>query len=202
MNRFESLNAIDVSEKVEKKGALSYLSWPWAWSELKKKYPDSYYTIYEATNGCFYHTDGKTCWVKTGVTLVDGEFQLEHVEYLPILDTRNRSIPLNQIDSYAVNKAIQRGITKAIARHGLGLYVYAGEDLPEDKQPQQTDAQPAPPPASAPPPVICVSCHKPIEAVRSQNKSMTAQAVTEFTVRNAGKAMCLKCYNKWKKEKG
>lgn len=202
MSRFEILNAINVSDRIEKKGNLSYLSWVYAWGELKKKYPDSYYTIYEAANGCFYHTDGKTCWVKTGVTLVDGDYQLEHIEYLPVMDARNRSLPLDQVDSYAVNKTIQRSLTKAIARHGLGLYVYAGEDLPEDEQKgnkpeqmQQTGNQPT---ANVPPPIICVSCHKPIPSV----KDRTPQQVAEYTVRNAGAAMCWSCFKHWKEENG
>ena len=59
--------------------------------------------------------------------------ELEHIEYLPVMDMKNASIPLGQITSFAVNKAIQRSLTKAIARHGLGLYIYAGEDLPEEE---------------------------------------------------------------------
>ncbi len=66
--------------------------------------------------------------VKTGVS-VNG---IEHIEYLPIMDFRNKSIPLEQVTSFDVNKAIQRSLTKAISRQGLGLYIYAGEDLPED----------------------------------------------------------------------
>ena len=126
-NYFEELNAIDVSDKIEKKNGLSYLSWAWAWGELKKKHPDAFYTIYENADGLFYHTDNKTCWVKTGVT-VNG---LEHIEYLPVMDFRNKSIPAAEVTSFDVNKTIQRSLTKAVARHGLGLYVYAGEDLPE-----------------------------------------------------------------------
>lgn len=131
-NYFETLNSIDVSAKIEKKNGLSYLSWAWAWGELKKKHPDATYAVYENKDGLFYHTDGRTCWVKTGVT-VNG---IEHIEYLPVMDSRNRSIPLEQVTSFDVNKAIQRSLTKAVARHGLGLYVYAGEDLPEDAKPQ------------------------------------------------------------------
>ena len=56
---------------------------------------------------------------------------LEHVEYLPIMDYKNKSIPLENVTSFDVNKSIQRSLTKALARHGLGLYLYAGEDLPE-----------------------------------------------------------------------
>ena len=131
MNYFEKLNNINVNDKTEDRSGLTYLAWAWAWGELKKQYPLSYYTIYENAEGLFYHTDGKTCWVKTGVTLVDGEWKLEHVEYLPVMDYRNKSIPLDSVTSFDVNKAIQRSLTKAVARHGLGLYIYAGEDLPE-----------------------------------------------------------------------
>ena len=125
---FSELNKIDVSDKIEKKNGLSYLSWAFAWGELKKRYPDSTYTIYENAQGFNYHTDGRTAWVKTGVTVCG----IEHVEYLPVMDYRNNSIPVDKLTSFDVNKAIQRSLTKAVARHGLGLYIYAGEDLPED----------------------------------------------------------------------
>lgn len=127
-NYFSVLNAVDCSDKVEGKNGLTYLSWAWAWAELKKRYPDSTYTVYENADGWNYHTDGKTAWVKTGVTVCG----IEHVEMLPVMDHRNKSIPLASITSFDVNKAIQRSLTKAVARHGLGLYIYAGEDLPED----------------------------------------------------------------------
>ena len=58
---------------------------------------------------------------------------IEHIEYLPVLDFRNKSIPIANITSFNVNSSIQRSLTKAIARHGLGLYIYAGEDLPEEE---------------------------------------------------------------------
>lgn len=124
---FEKLSKIDVGDKTEKKGNLNYLSWAWAWAELKKEYPKSNYTVYENTQNHNYHNDGNSGWVKVGVTVED----LEHIEYLPIMDYRNKSIPLGDITSMDVNKAIQRALTKAIGRHGLGLYIYAGEDLPE-----------------------------------------------------------------------
>lgn len=131
MEAFKILNAVSVNEHTERKGKLTYLSWAWAWAEIKKRYPSSYYTVYETPNGMIYHNDGNTAWVKTGVTLVDGEEKLEHIEYLPIMDAMNKSLPLSKITSFDVNKTIQRSLTKACARHGLGLYVYAGEDLPE-----------------------------------------------------------------------
>ena len=130
MTAFEKLNSINVNGHTEKKNGLTYLSWAWAWAEVKKAFPDAAYTIYESIDGWNYFTDGRTCWVKTGVT-IEG---LEHIEYLPVMDHRNRSIPLEQVTSFDVNKAIQRSLTKACARHGLGLYIYAGEDLPEGEE--------------------------------------------------------------------
>ena len=127
---FSVLNAINCAEHVEKKNGLSYLSWAWAWTEVKKHFPDAFYTIYENANGLFYHTDGRTAWVKTGVT-IEG---IEHIEYLPVMDYRNQSITIDRITSFDVNKAVQRSLTKACARHGLGLYIYAGEDLPEEEK--------------------------------------------------------------------
>ena len=128
-NYFLKLFNTNVSDKIEKKNGLSYVSWSYAWAEAKKQFPDANYTIYENKDGWFYHTDGKTAWVKTGVT-ING---IEHIEMLPVMDFKNRSIPVDQITSTDVNKAIQRSLTKAVARHGLGLYVYAGEDLPEEE---------------------------------------------------------------------
>lgn len=150
-NYFELLNSINVNDKTEKKNNLTYLSWAWAWAEIKKRFPDAAYTVYENERGWNYHTDGRTAWVKTGMT-VNG---IEHIEYLPVMDYRNASIPLEKVTSYDVNKAIQRSLTKAAARHGLGLYIYAGEDLPEDepieeKTKQQSKQQPKQPkPSSA-----------------------------------------------------
>ena len=133
-NYFNTLNGINVNGKTEQKNGLTYLSWAWAWGEVKKLFPDATYAIYENADGWCYHTDGKTCWVKTGVT-VNG---IEHIEYLPVMDFKNKSIPANAVTSFDVNKAIQRSLTKAVARHGLGLYIYAGEDLPEAEQGEKT----------------------------------------------------------------
>lgn len=133
-NYFVELNNVNVGDKIEKKNGLSYLSWAFCWGELKKRHPDATYTIYENNQGWNYHTDGRTCWVKTGVT-VNG---IEHIEYLPVMDFRNKSIAADQVTSFDVNKAIQRSLTKACARHGIGLYIYAGEDLPESEKPEET----------------------------------------------------------------
>jgi hypothetical protein len=126
---FETLKAVNVNEHTQEKNGLTYLSWAWAWSEIKTAYPTATYTVYERDTEwgpVNYFTDGRTCWVKTGVT-IEGQ---EHIEYLPIMDYRNLSIPVDRVTSMDMNKAIQRSLTKALARHGLGLYIYAGEDLP------------------------------------------------------------------------
>lgn len=138
-NYFIELNKINVNEHTEKKNNLTYLSWAWAWGEVKKKHPTATYTIYENNDGWNYFTDGKTCWVKTGVT-ING---IEHIEYLPVMDYKNKSIPVDNVSSFDVNKTIQRSLTKAVARHGLGLYIYAGEDLPEEEtKPKTKDKAP------------------------------------------------------------
>ena len=137
---FATLNAVNCNEHTETKDTgrvkLTYLSWAWAWGIAKKYYPEAFYTIYESADGIPYFTDGRTCWVKTGVT-IEG---LEHIEYLPIMDARNCSIPHDKVTSMDMNKAIQRSLTKALARHGLGLYIYAGEDLPDADDDQRRDA--------------------------------------------------------------
>lgn len=132
MNYFEILNSVNCNDLTEKKGGLTYLSWAHAWRELKKLYPKSYYTVYQNDLEWNYFTDNRYCWVKTGVTVVTDECEVEHIEYLPVMDYKNKSIPADMVTSFDVNKAIQRSLTKAVARHGLGLYIYAGEDLPNE----------------------------------------------------------------------
>ena len=101
LSTFEVLNSINVNGKTEKKGNLTYLSWAFAWGEIKKAFPDATYTIYERETQygpVNYFTDGRTCWVKTGLT-ING---LEHIECLPVMDFSNKSIPLERITFRAV----------------------------------------------------------------------------------------------------
>lgn len=123
---FKELASINVNSKLEKKGNLKYLSWSYAWAIVKDKYPDTTRKVYECeSTGLNYFTDGKTAYVKVGVT-INGT---EHIDYLPIMLNNNKSMPLEKITSFDVNKTIQRSTVKAIGYHGLGLSVWAGEDL-------------------------------------------------------------------------
>ena len=185
-NYFTILNSVNVNGMTEKKNGLTYLSWSYAWGEVKKRYPDTFYTIYENAEGWNYHTDGRTCWVKTGVTICG----VEHVEYLPVMDHRNQSISVDRVTSFDVNKAIQRSLTKAVARHGLGLYVYAGEDLPEG-----ADPEPAPAPKSKAAPVLCNNCGKEIlPYTDTSGKTVTVKRLVERSKeRFAGQVLCADC---------
>lgn len=130
---FETLNGIDVSEKIKQKNKLSYLPWAAAWAEVKKIYPSADYRIYpqimdELGNTRPWHDDGNTGWVEVG-TVIDGD---EKRMTLAIMDFKNVSIPADKITSTDANKSLMRCLVKSLALHGLGLYIYLGEDLPED----------------------------------------------------------------------
>jgi hypothetical protein len=137
---FEQLSELNLSSKTEKRGNLTYLSWSHAWGACKKLFPDMTRTVYESETGMNYFTDGSTAWVKVGVT-IQGQ---EHIDYLPVMDMRNQSVPLANITSMQVNKTIQRSTVKALALHGLALNIYAKEDFPSesDSSMQAVKAQP------------------------------------------------------------
>ena len=125
---FSTLSAINVKEKIERKGNLDYLSWANAWAMLKTIYPDAQRKVYEHEHTGFnYFTDGRTAYVKVGI-IVGG---IEHIDYLPVMDYRNNAIAVEKITAMDVNKTIQRSTAKAIAMHGLGLSLWTGEDMPE-----------------------------------------------------------------------
>lgn len=159
---FELLNSIDVSDKVEKKKSgkneLSYLSWTWAWTEFKKKFPKATYEIKKFVskdgNELPYMYDSTTGFmVFTSVTVED----VTHEMWLPVMDGANKAMKdkpykymtkyngeksVEQASMFDVNKTIMRCLVKNIAMFGLGLYIYAGEDLPEEPpQPQLSDAE-------------------------------------------------------------
>ena len=117
-----------IKDKVERKGNIDYLSWAYAWSLLKQHYPTAQRVVYEdPATGWNYFSDGRTAWVKVGVIVEEQE----HIDYLPIMDFRNQAIPVDRVNQFEVNKAIQRSTAKAIAMHGLGLQLWTGEDIPE-----------------------------------------------------------------------
>tara|TARA_R100001244_G_C5155408_1_gene130309 strand:- start:124 stop:699 length:576 start_codon:yes stop_codon:yes gene_type:complete len=127
-NVFKILDNVDVSAKTEKKGAFTYLSWAWAVRELLRVAPDATWEVHEwGTEGNrqpYMKTEGG-CFVKVSVT-VDG---ISREQVHPVLDNINR--PIKAPDAFQVNTSIQRCLAKAIALHGLGLYLFAGEDLPD-----------------------------------------------------------------------
>lgn len=116
---------INVNGHLEKKGNLSYLSWAWAWAEVLKIDPSARWTAHEWDNNPVMYLRNGTAMVKVSVE-IKGDIK---TCILPVMDNRNKAIV--DPDAFAVNTAIMRCLAKAIAMHGLGLYIYAGEDLPE-----------------------------------------------------------------------
>lgn len=123
VNYFARLNAVNVSEHIEKKGGFSYLSWPFAVAQLRMFDPTATWTVIRF-NGLPYLATEAGVFVEVAVTVQGVTLSQIH----PVLDGRNR--PLIAPNSFDINTSIQRALVKAIALHGLGLYIYAGEDLP------------------------------------------------------------------------
>lgn len=124
---------INVNEHTEKKNGVSYLSWAWAWAECLKVDPLATWGVVTYGHGAEekpFMSIGKTAMVHTWVSIKG----LRRDCMLPVMDHRNKAIP--EPDAFAVNTAIMRCMTKAISMHGLGLYIYAGEDLPQVDDPQ------------------------------------------------------------------
>ena len=145
---FEVLSAVDVSTHVKSKGNLTYLSWAWAWGEVAKRYPDANYSIYRNidTNLPYDFVEGTGYMCYTTVTIEGKSLQM----WLPVIDFKNKSI-LSNATTFDINKTLMRCLTKNVAMHGLGHYIYAGEDLPEPTKvasPQNLDLGTAPKPKS------------------------------------------------------
>lgn len=124
MSVWETLSTIDVSEHTEKKGKFTYLSWAWAWGVLKKNYPEATFIKHEYNSLPFMEDSQGFAYVKVTVTVNDHSLS----ETMPVLNHQNKAV--QNPDSFAVNTSLQRCLAKAIAMHGLGHYIYAGEDLP------------------------------------------------------------------------
>ena len=139
MCKFEEIYSINVNDKTEKKGQLTYLSWAWAWAEFKKKYPKATYSV-DRFDGTYCTGNEKLGWmVRTEIFADDLTYEM----WLPVMDMRNNAILQPKMTD--VNKTIMRCLTKNLAMFGLGLYIYAGEDLPEDMDEEgETKPQPKP----------------------------------------------------------
>lgn len=124
---------VNVNDHTEKKGNLTYLSWAWAWAEVLKIDPAARYTVHEFDGLPLVYLKDTTAMVKVSVE-IKGDIK---TCLLPVLDHRNK--PIQNPDSFAVNTSIMRCLAKCIALHGLGLYIYAGEDLPEAER-EELDA--------------------------------------------------------------
>lgn len=153
---FEELNAINVNDKTEKKKSggteLTYLSWTWAWAEVKKRYPDAHYEIM-MHDGLPYVYDENTGYMVFTTVTIDG---ISHMMWLPVMDGANKAMKskpytystkyngektVEAATMFDVNKTIMRCLVKNLAMFGLGLYIYAGEDLPETEAEEQKTAQ-------------------------------------------------------------
>lgn len=144
---FNTLVTINVNDHVEKKNtgkaSLSYLSWSWAWAEVKKRYPDATYEIKRFENGLPYVYDERTGYMVFTTVTINGQ-TLEM--WLPVMDSHNEAMlskartvktkyseyTVEACTMFDVNKTIMRCLTKNLSMFGLGLYIYAGEDLPTE----------------------------------------------------------------------
>ena len=141
--KFQELYSLNVNGYVEKKQGLSYLTWSYAWAEFKKIYPDATYTIQKDENGrCYFGDEQIGYMVYTSVSAGGLTYEM----WLPVMDNANKSMKLQSytyktksgdksveaISMFDINKTVMRCLVKNLAMFGLGLYIYAGEDLPED----------------------------------------------------------------------
>jgi len=158
---WETLSAIDVNDKTEKKNGMTYLSWAWAWGKLKEHYPEATFSKHLHDGMAYIKDESGYAFVEVTVT-VEG---ISATELFPVLNYKNKSI--QNPDAFEVNTALQRGLAKAIAYHGLGHYIYAGEDLPQiDGETPQSEGKakevvdpiqedtPTPPPPTEPTPDV------------------------------------------------
>lgn len=144
-SKFDVLSAINLSDKVEKKSNLTYLSWAWAWAEVKKVCPDATYQVKgdPTTQKPYFYDESLGYMVMTEVTISGETLEM----WLPVMDGANKamlSTPytyktkfgeklVEAATMFDINKTLMRCLTKNLAMFGLGLYIYAGEDLPESE---------------------------------------------------------------------
>ena len=195
---FEKLYTLDVSKQVEKKEGLSYLSWAYAWREFKRVYPDAEYTVKKDENGrCYFGDEDIGYMVYTTVTAGNLTYEM----WLPVMDSKNKTMKLKPykystkygqkdvagISMFDINKTVMRCLVKNLAMFGLGLYIYAGEDLPEDIKEYK-----------------CADCGKPFEPFTdSKGRYWNAGQVYNLAINSGqkkgitdGQARCGNCLNK------
>lgn len=145
---FTVLNAVNVNDKTETKNKLTYLSWAWAWAEFKKRYPNATYKVQKFEGGLPYVYDENTGYMVFTEVTCEG---VTHEMWLPVMDGANHAmkkegytiktkyaeVQVQPATMFDINKTIMRCLTKNLAMYGLGLYIYAGEDLPEEEQGKQ-----------------------------------------------------------------
>lgn len=183
--KFIELYSLDVNKYVEKKDGLSYLTWSYAWAEFKKIYPDADYSVRKDENGrCYFGNENIGYMVYTSVTAGGLTYEM----WLPVMDNANNAMKLkpytyktkkgektvNAISMFEINKAVMRCLVKNLAMFGLGLYIYAGEDLPEDIRDY-----------------TCSECGKEIKAAKIKGQVRSPKEIIE----SCG-GLCLDCYKK------
>ncbi len=145
MEHFEKLNSINVNDHTEEKNGLMHLPWAWAWAKVKKQYPDAQYKILRFENNLPYVFDEKTGYMVFTQMTIEG---ITHEMWLPVMDGANKAMldheytyktkysekVVDKATMFDINKTIMRCLVKNIAMFGLGLYIYAGEDLPEGEK--------------------------------------------------------------------
>lgn len=223
MSAFETLNQINVNDRTEDKDGLTYLSWAWAWAEVKKVYPDAKYTIkkFGEAQLPYVYDENTGYMVFTDVT-IEGQ---THEMWLCVMDGANKAMKsapytykvknkkfqydtLNEEDGkyydkygneqpeffvktveaatmFDINKTLMRCLVKNLAMFGLGLYIYAGEDLPEEIKPE---------------PIICEDCGAVIKGVKTKDSVLTPQDIKQRSEEKFGKCICFACANKQQKE--
>ena len=122
-NYFTELDQVDVTKHIEKKGRFSYLSWAYAVRELKKRHPGAYCEVNEYNGAPYMQTE---CGYFVKVSVIVNATEMTQIH--PVLDHSNK--PVAKPNAFQINTSIQRCLAKAIALHGLGIHLFAGEDLP------------------------------------------------------------------------
>lgn len=236
---FTNLNEVNVSDKTEKKKSengreLSYLSWAWAWAEVKKRYPDATYEIIKFDGIPYVYDEDTGFMVYTTVTIAG----TTHEMWLPVMDHHNcamRKVPYEVKTKFKtftvaaatmvdINKTLMRCLTKNLAMFGLGLYLYAGEDIPEEEKDMQkaekkasakkaapvtevpaATEQPIPFDISATQPISmlapnqCTICHQVITPHPTDPK-YTVEYIIQGSTAKYGAPICLACLAKKAKE--